>query len=141
MANPRIGKDLAEELIADFASGSQSVLEAIAGDLAHVHHRIVLFLDDLQRVAGHEILTILDWLINYSPRSLQYIIATRHDSGLRLSGLRIRRQLLELGVDKLQFDPHEAAGFFENRLGRELDRKSTRLNSSHERRSRMPSSA
>jgi ATP/maltotriose-dependent transcriptional regulator MalT len=51
-ANARIGKDVAEDLIADFASDSRSVLEAIAGDLAQVQHRIVLFLDDLQFVEG-----------------------------------------------------------------------------------------
>src|SRR5271169_4460393 len=39
-ANAHIGKDLAEDLIAEFASGSRSVLEAIAGDLAQVGHRI-----------------------------------------------------------------------------------------------------
>src|SRR5580692_9300156 len=49
-ASARIAKNVAEDLIADFATGSRSVLEAIAADLAQVGHRIVLFLDDLQRV-------------------------------------------------------------------------------------------
>ena len=35
-ASAHIGEDFAEDLIADFASGSRSVLEAIAGDLAQV---------------------------------------------------------------------------------------------------------
>src|SRR3984957_13086345 len=52
MASAHIGKDVAEDLIADFASGSRSVLGAIAGELAQVRHRIVLFLDDLQLVQG-----------------------------------------------------------------------------------------
>src|SRR6202034_1945923 len=43
-AGAHIGEDLAEDLTADFASGSRSVLEAIAGDLAQVAHRVVLFL-------------------------------------------------------------------------------------------------
>ena len=83
-ASAHIGKDVAEDLIADFASGSRSVLEAIAGDLAQVQHRIVLFLDDLQLVEGPEVRGILDWLINYAPRPLQYVIGTRQDPGLRL---------------------------------------------------------
>src|SRR6202042_165641 len=49
-ASPHVGKDVAEDLIADFATGSRSVLEAVASDLAQVQHRIVLFLDDLQLV-------------------------------------------------------------------------------------------
>jgi LuxR family transcriptional regulator, maltose regulon positive regulatory protein len=120
MASAHIGKDVAEDLIADFASGSRSVLEAIAGDLAQVEHRIVLFLDDLQLVDAPEVRGILDWLINYAPRPLQYVIGTRQDPGLRLSGLRVRSQLLELGAEQLQFDAAEAAQFYKSRLGRDL---------------------
>jgi len=119
-ASAHIGKDVAEDLIADFASGSRSVLEAIAGDLAQIQHRIVLFLDDLQLVEGPEVRGILNWLINYAPRSLQYVIGTREDPGLRLSGLRVRCQLLELGAEQLQFDAAEAAQFYKSRLGRDL---------------------
>src|ERR1700733_1611441 len=119
-ASGHIGKDFAEDLIADFASGSRSVLESIAADLAQVQHRIVLFLDDLQLVEGSEVLGILNWLINYAPRALQYVIGTRRDPGLRLSGLRVRCQLLELGSEQLQFDAAEAAQFYRSRLGRDL---------------------
>jgi LuxR family transcriptional regulator, maltose regulon positive regulatory protein len=119
-ASAHIGKDVAEDLIADFATGSRSVLEAIAGDLAQVQHRIVLFLDDLQLVEGPEVRGILDWLINYAPRRLQYVIGTRQNPGLRLSGLRVRCQLLELGAEQLQFDAAETAQFYRSRLGRDL---------------------
>jgi LuxR family transcriptional regulator, maltose regulon positive regulatory protein len=119
-ANAHIGKDVAEDLIADFASGSRSVLEAITGDLAQVKHRIVLFLDDLHLVEAPEVRGILDWLINYAPRTLQYVIGTRRDPGLRLSGLRVRCQLLDLGAEQLQFDAAETAQFYRNRLGRDL---------------------
>src|SRR6202162_5974779 len=119
-ASAHIGRDVAEDLVADFASASRSALEAIAGDLAQVQHRIVLFLDDLQLVEGPEVRGILDWLINYAPRPLQYVIGTRRDPGLRLSGLRVRCQLLELGAEQLQFDAAEVAQFYRNRLGRDL---------------------
>jgi len=119
-ASSRIGKEVAEDLIADFASGSRSMLEALAGDLAQVEHRIVLFLDDLQLVESPEVRGILDWLINYAPRTLQYVIGTRRDPGLRLSGLRVRCQLLDLGAEQLQFDAAEVAQFYRNRLGRDL---------------------
>src|SRR3984885_5766101 len=119
-ADAHIGKDVAEDFIADFASGSRSVLEAIAGDLAQVQHRIVLFLDDLQLVEGPEVRGILDWLINYAPRRLQYVIGTLRGPGLRLSGLRVRSQLLGLAAEQLQFDAKETAQFYRSRLGRDL---------------------
>jgi ATP/maltotriose-dependent transcriptional regulator MalT len=46
-AGAHIGKDVAAHLIVDIASGSRSVLEAIAGDLAEVQDRTVLFLDEI----------------------------------------------------------------------------------------------
>jgi ATP/maltotriose-dependent transcriptional regulator MalT len=119
-ASALIGKDVAEYLVADFASGSRPVLEAIAGDLAPVQDRIVLFLDDLQLVEGPEVRGILDWLINYAPRSLQYVIGTRQNRGLQLSGLRVRGELLELGTEQLQFDAAEASQLYRSRLGRDL---------------------
>jgi LuxR family transcriptional regulator, maltose regulon positive regulatory protein len=119
-ASAHIGRDVAEDLMADFASGSRSMLETIAGDLAQVQHRIVLFLDDLQVVEGPEVRKILNWLINYAPRLLQYVIGTRREPGLRLSGLRVRCQLLELGAEQLQFDAAETAQFYRSRLGRDL---------------------
>src|SRR5260221_2988419 len=103
-ASAHIVKDLTEDLITDFASDSRSVLEAIAGDLAQVQHRIVLFLDDLQLVEGPEVRGILDWLFNYAPRALQYVIGTRENPGLRLSGLRFRSHLFWFGARQLQLD-------------------------------------
>ena len=74
-----------------------------------MQHRIVLFLDDLQFVEEPEVLKILDWLVNYAPRMLQIVIGSREVPRLRLSRLRVRRQLFELGVRQLQFEPEEAS--------------------------------
>src|SRR5258708_26888222 len=119
-ASAHIGKDFAEDLIADFASDSRSVLEAIAGDRAQVPHRSGLLLDDLQLVEEPEVRGIVDWLISYAPRALQYVIGTRQDPGLRLSGLRVRCQLLELGAEQLQFDAPEPPRFYRSPLSRDL---------------------
>jgi LuxR family transcriptional regulator, maltose regulon positive regulatory protein len=120
MASVHIGNAVAENLITDFANGSRSVLEAIAGDLAQLRNRIVLFLDDLQLAEGREVRVILDWLINYAPPMLQFVLGSRQNPGLRLSGLRVRCRLLELGAEHLQFDAAETAQFYKSRLGRDL---------------------
>jgi LuxR family transcriptional regulator, maltose regulon positive regulatory protein len=119
-ADGRIGRDVAGHFVADFASGSKPLLEALAGDIAGLQHRIVLFLDDLQFVEEPEVLKILDWLVNYAPRTLQIVIGSREVPRLRLSGLRVRRELFELGLRQLQFEPEEAAQFYRSRLGRDL---------------------
>ena len=119
-ADIRIGKDFPSGMVADFASAAKPLLETLAGDIARLRHRIVLFLDDLQFVAEPEVLKTLDWLVNYAPGMFQIVIGSREEPPLRLSGLRVRRQLFELGVRQLQFDTEEAVQFCRSRLGRDL---------------------
>ena len=95
-------------------------MEALAAALSKIQKRIVLFLDDVHFVQDRETIQIVDWLANYSPRTVRYVIGTRDKHGLRLSGLRLRRQLLEIDPRRLQFDSAEAAQFYRNRLGHDL---------------------
>jgi len=120
-ADERIGNAVAGHLASgDFPGGTRPLLESLAGDLARVSHRIVLFLDDLQFVQQPDVLEIIDWLVNYSPRTIQYVIGTRETPPLRLGALRVRRQLFELDMRQMQFGVIEAAQFYRSRLGREL---------------------
>jgi LuxR family transcriptional regulator, maltose regulon positive regulatory protein len=119
-ADARIGADFAGHNGTDFANASKPVLEMLAADIARLQHRIVLFLDDLQFIEEPEVLKTLDWLVNYAPKMFQMVIGSREEPRLRVSGLRVRRQLFELGVHELQFDTHEAMLFCRNRLGRDL---------------------
>jgi LuxR family maltose regulon positive regulatory protein len=119
-AGAPIGSDHSDTITGDFGSDSMSALEAIAGDLAKIPRRVVLFLDDLHLLEGDEVLKVVDWLINYAPRTLQLAIGTRQGPGLRLSALRVRRQVLELKAEQLRFDPVETAQFCRSRLGRDL---------------------
>jgi len=100
--------------------GANFSLEALASDLARLEQRVVLFLDDLHFVRSPEVLETLDWLVNYAPRTLQPVIGSREKPALRLSGLRVRRQLFELDMGQLRFDREEAAQFYRKRLGQDL---------------------
>ena len=119
-ADPRIGETALAGLEGDLIGDAKALLEALAGDLARVERRVVLFLDDLQFGRHPQVTGIVDWLINYAPRNLQYVIGSREESGLRLSGLRVRRQLLEIGAAQMQFGIDEALDFLRSRLGRDL---------------------
>jgi len=119
-ADPDIGRMVAANLSADFSGDTKSQIEALAAGLSTIQRRIALFLDDLHFVQDAESLQIVDWLVNYAPRTCQYVIGTRDTHGLRLSGLRLRRQLLEIDLRQLQFDSAEAAQFYRNRLGHDL---------------------
>ena len=119
-ADACIGQVIAGHLSGDFTSGAKPLLETLAGDLARLERRIVLFLDDLQFVQQPEVLEIVAWLVNYAPRTLQYVIGSREEPRLRLSGLRVRRQLFEVDFRQLQFGIEEASQFYRSRLGRDV---------------------
>ncbi len=100
-----------------FARDSRSTLESLAGELAAADHRIVLFIDDLHFVSNTEVLKILQWLTQYAPPQLQFVLGSRTESMLPLSRLRVRRTLLEFGTDQLKFTDTEVKDFVTSRLG------------------------
>jgi LuxR family maltose regulon positive regulatory protein len=122
-ADARVGQSVAINLSADFAGGTKTLLEALAYELARLEQRVVLFMDDLHFVQSPEVLEILDWLVNYAPRTLQQVIGTREKPLLRLGGPRVRRQLLELDLRQLRFDLEETTQFYRNRLGQDLPKR------------------
>jgi LuxR family transcriptional regulator, maltose regulon positive regulatory protein len=122
-ADARVGPSVGANLSADFPGGTKTLLEALAYELARLEQRVVLFVDDLHFVQSPEVLEILDWLVNYAPRTLQQVIGTREKPSLRLGGPRVRRQLLELDLLQLRFDLAETAQFYSNRLGQDLPKR------------------
>jgi ATP/maltotriose-dependent transcriptional regulator MalT len=116
-----LDRDVVEgHLATDFTSGVKPLLESLAADLARLRQRIVLFIDDLHALRETGAVEVVDWLVNYAPRTMQFVLGSREDPPLRLAGLRLRLQLFEVGFEALRFGPDEAAQLFRNRLGREL---------------------
>lgn len=112
-----IGRDVLAQLMGAPTVGVKPLLESLASDLGRIESRAVLFLDDLHSVTHAEVLEIVHWLINYSPRQFQYVLGSRSSLSVPLSGLRIRRRLLEVGMRELEFSLDEARQFLSIRLG------------------------
>ncbi|HET8880608.1 MAG TPA: LuxR C-terminal-related transcriptional regulator, partial [Solimonas sp.] len=118
-----IDADIGHDLLAQLTVQRDSVkplLESLAADLARTPRRAVLFIDDLHLATHDEVLETVHWLINYSPRQYQYVLGCRLAPKLPLSGLRVRRKLLEIGAADLEFSDDETADFLSIRLGRRL---------------------
>jgi len=109
-----------------FARDSRSTLETLAGELAEAAHRIVLFIDDLHFIHNAEVLKMLQWLTQYAPPQLQFVLGSRTESMLPLSRLRVRRALIEYGPEQLKFSENEVAAFINTRLGQVLSTASIR---------------
>ena len=119
-ADVRLARSASGDLASEMANGPKPLLQALAEDLARVQRRFVLFLDDLHSVREPDLLELVDWLMNYAPQTMQLVVGTRETQHLRLGGLRVRQQLLEVDSRKLRFDLEEASQFFRKRLEREL---------------------
>jgi ATP/maltotriose-dependent transcriptional regulator MalT len=119
-ADPRLGQHATGELAGGLSGSVRPALESLAADLATVDRRIVLFLDDLHCLTSPETLGIVDWLVNYSPRTCRYVIGSRDQPRLSLGALRVRRRLLEFNADQLQFSGDDARAFYASRLDRPL---------------------
>ena len=115
-----VGSAAIAQLAGEFTGGAKPLLEAIAGDLARLRGRLVLFLDDLQFIRQPDVIEIVDWLANYAPRNIQFVIGSREEPAIRVAGLRVRRQLFEIGIQRMKFGPDEASQFYRSRLGRDL---------------------
>ncbi|MES2127940.1 MAG: LuxR C-terminal-related transcriptional regulator [Pseudomonadota bacterium] len=92
------------------------LLESIANDLSRVARRAVIFLDDLHCIDNPEVLRVVEWLVNYAPHHIQFVLGSREASGVRLGGLRVRGSLFELDQRRLAFDNDEAMRFCQARL-------------------------
>ncbi|WP_298436863.1 LuxR C-terminal-related transcriptional regulator [Ottowia sp.] len=66
--------------------------------------RIVLVLDDLHHVTDESALNLLDMLIAQAPPEVQVLVGSRTTPALSLARWRVGGELVELGLEELQFD-------------------------------------
>jgi ATP/maltotriose-dependent transcriptional regulator MalT len=117
---PQIGKGALTQLAASGGSDPRAALESLAGDLARLAERTVVFLDDLHVLQDEASRATIDWLVNYSPKLIQYVLGSREEIALRLGSLRVQGRLVEVEARNLQFTAEEAADFCSRRLGASL---------------------
>src|SRR5206468_7515766 len=101
----------------------ESILVTVINKLTPIPHEIALILDDYHLIEIPAIHNALIFLLDHLPPNLHVVVASRVDPPLPVARLRTQGHLAELRITDLRFTPAEAAA---------LDRKSTRLNSSHD---------
>jgi LuxR family transcriptional regulator, maltose regulon positive regulatory protein len=111
-----IGSDALAQLSGDGHILPAAVLESLAIDLARDDRRLVLFLDDVHVLVGDEALKVVDWLVNFAPRSVQFVLGSREAPRLRLGTLRLHGRMIELDQRQLAFDHAEMERICRTRL-------------------------
>jgi|GEM_PF-2199967 len=64
-----------------------------------VDSEFVLVLDGYQRIQSPAVHRAVQQLLDYPPPNMLLVISTRHEPPLELPRLRVRRQLLEIGLE------------------------------------------
>ncbi|HEY9721598.1 MAG TPA: BTAD domain-containing putative transcriptional regulator [Oscillatoriaceae cyanobacterium] len=87
----------------------QTIIGLLAEDLAEAaEDGAVLVLDDFQSVGGVEAINrAVELLAQYLPDNWQLVLVSREVPNLPLAQMRVRQQLVELGVRELRFAPGE----------------------------------
>ena len=82
---------------------------------------VVLVLDDYHRIHDPRIHAALTWLIEQRPAALRLLLIARHEPALPLARWRARGEVGELRDADLRFSIDEAARFYAEVMGVELD--------------------
>ncbi len=108
------------------ASNPAAILPSLMGLFAEelserVGERFVLVLDDFHAVQHAEpVVAAVEALIAYLPEAVQLIVVSRKDPPFKLPQLRVRQQLVELGIPQLRFSLEEIAALFRALTGMAL---------------------
>ena len=99
-----------------------SLMGLFAEELAErVGERFLVVLDDFHAVQHAEpVVAALEALIAYLPEAVQLIVVSRNHPPLKLPQMRVRQQLIELGIPQLRFSLDEIALLFRALTGMAL---------------------
>lgn len=118
--NPVIVGDLAEVIEEHGAKAEQYVLTSLINEIHARHERMAIIIEDWHRVIDAAVISAMDLLLERGCHHLQVIITSRTRSGLPISRMRVRDELVEIGTAELCFDSAEARSFLLDVAGLEL---------------------
>lgn len=104
----------------------ERTIVALMGAIAECSREIVLVFDDLHHVHARPVLEAMQWLLDYAPKNLHVVLASRSQVSLALGRLRDNDLLLELDQRDLRMTADESRRFLATHLA-ELSPRDARL--------------
>lgn len=118
--SPGFAKPLLDELLSPQPPQEQAILTELINQ-AESLTPTVLVLDDYHLIENPSIHESLVYLIEHLPETIILAVCTRSDPPMPLSRWRVRGYLTEIRLADLRFNHAEAADFFRNFSGLQLD--------------------
>ncbi|MET8870830.1 protein kinase [Nocardia sp. NPDC004604] len=119
---PSLARELGELLEEHGDECERYVLTSLINDIDRRGEQLVVVIDDWHRATDPATTRALRYLIEGCSPTLHVVIASRSRTGLPMSSMRARDELVEIGPDALRFDVEEAYLFLVELGGLELDR-------------------
>ena len=119
-ANPAVASDLGDLLEEHGENAGQYVLTSLVNEINEHDEPMAVIVDDWHRVTAAAVIGSMDFLLEHAGDNLQVVVTSRSRSGLPLSRMRVRDELIEIDVGALCFDVAEARSFLVDVAGLDL---------------------
>jgi ATP/maltotriose-dependent transcriptional regulator MalT len=119
-ANPAVAGDLGDVLEERGEDAQQYVLTSLINLIHDRDEAMAIIVDDWHRVTAAAVIRSMDFLLEHGCDSMQIVVTSRSRSGLPLSRMRVRDELVEIDVGALCFDETEAHSFLVDVAGLDL---------------------
>lgn len=123
----KIGQNLQTILQAPQLSTIEPLMTSLINDLAALDGSFVLVLDDYHLITLSAIHDAVTFLLKYQPPQMHLILISRREPPLRLSRLRVGREVTEIGALDLRFTRAETSVFFKQTMGLHLTTEAIRV--------------
>jgi len=105
----------------------ETYLDALVGALADVDEEMVIVVDDVQQLRSAQLVDDLWELAERLPHTVHLVLASRVDTGMRLTQHRLRHSLVEIRQHQLLFDDEDTEQLLRLLTGTEVDARTAEL--------------
>lgn len=119
-ADPGVASDLGAVLEDRGENAERYVLTSLINSIAERDEPMAVVVDDWHRVTSAAVIGAMNFLLEHCCDNLQVVVTSRTRSGLPLSRMRVRDELIEIDIGALCFDETEARSFLVDVAGLDL---------------------
>ena len=119
---PALARELGEALEAHGDDAERYVLTSLINEIHERGERVAVVIDDWHLVTDPATVVAMEFLLDNGCHHLQVVVTSRTQSGLPLSRMRVRDELVEIDSAALRFDDDESHSFLVDLGGLELER-------------------
>ncbi|WAM19429.1 protein kinase (plasmid) [Rhodococcus sp. JS3073] len=108
---PTLARELGQALEEHGDQAERYVLSTLINEIDRSGNAVAVVIDDWHRVSSLETQAAIGFLLDNCCAQLQVIVTSRTRSGLPLSRMQVRNEVLEIDAAALRFDPSESRTF------------------------------